>query len=227
MSNEHEIELLRRRDEILRETAELTSNIVQSLEQQQQFAHETKENLHNQNFLLSLANDKMRSMNEDLNSVVHEMNEIDAQDGCLCCRWRKKKTKKKEKTTTAKVNPSSLIEKTTIEASKVPGLVNDNEQEKLIVQELALMQTQLVVFQDQVKTINRSFVEGDEIIQQLNNESNQYMNASSCSFVVEKIIISFFVSVTTALNKAEDVLGRKFIVNQDEQQVKAHESNKI
>src|SRR5689334_9440330 len=95
MSNEREFELRRRRDEIIFETIDLTSNIVQSLEQQQKFAHDTKENLHNQNLLLSLANDKMRSMNEDLTSVVNEMNEIDTQDGCLCCNIKKKKKKKK------------------------------------------------------------------------------------------------------------------------------------
>jgi hypothetical protein len=41
------------------------------------------------------------------------------------------------------------------------------------------MRNQLIIFQDQVKTINKSFEEGDEIIQQLENESNQYMHASS------------------------------------------------
>jgi hypothetical protein len=41
------------------------------------------------------------------------------------------------------------------------------------------MRNQLMVFQDQVKTINKSFEEGDEIIDQLGNETNQYMHASS------------------------------------------------
>ncbi|CAF4653442.1 unnamed protein product, partial [Rotaria magnacalcarata] len=64
MSNERELELVHRRDEILHETMTLTTNVVQSLEQQQKLAFDTQENLHNQNFLLSLANDKMRLMNQ-------------------------------------------------------------------------------------------------------------------------------------------------------------------
>ncbi|CAF4403092.1 unnamed protein product, partial [Rotaria magnacalcarata] len=64
MSNERELELVHRRDEILHETMTLTANVVQSLEQQQKLAFDTQENLHNQNFLLSLANDKMRLMNQ-------------------------------------------------------------------------------------------------------------------------------------------------------------------
>jgi hypothetical protein len=43
---------------------------------------------------------------------------------------------------------------------------------------LETKKNQLIVFQDQVKTINKSYEEGDEIIHQLNNETNQYMNAS-------------------------------------------------
>ncbi|CAF4466713.1 unnamed protein product [Rotaria sp. Silwood2] len=179
MSNEHELELLHRRDTILRETMDLTSNVVQSLEQQQKLAFDTKENLHNQNFLLSLANDKMRSMNQDLTSVVNEMNEIDARHGCLCCNMRK----------------------TIKNSSSIPQIIDNNEQEKLIVEELNQMRNQLIVFQDQVKTINKSLEEGDEIIHQLGNETNQYMHA-----------------ITTALNKAEQVLGRKFVVNQQQQQ---------
>ena len=93
MSNERELELLNRRDEILRETLGLTSEVVQSREQQQKLALDTKDNLHNQNLLLSLANDKMRSMNQDLTSVVNEMNEIDTYHGCLCCSRKKKKRK--------------------------------------------------------------------------------------------------------------------------------------
>ncbi|CAF4959972.1 unnamed protein product [Rotaria socialis] len=66
------------------------------------------------------------------------------------------------------------------------------------------MRKQLVIFQDQVKTINKSFEEGDDIIQQLGNETNQYMYA-----------------ITTALNKAEQILGRKFFVTQQQQQQQA------
>ncbi|CAF3903323.1 unnamed protein product, partial [Adineta steineri] len=51
MSNKRESELLHRRDEILHETIDLTSNVIQSLEQQEKFAHDTKESLHNQNLL--------------------------------------------------------------------------------------------------------------------------------------------------------------------------------
>jgi hypothetical protein len=40
------------------------------------------------------------------------------------------------------------------------------------------MKNQFILFQDQVKTINKSFEEGDEIIHQLGNETNQYMHAS-------------------------------------------------
>jgi len=184
MSNEHELELLhRRRDEILRETIDLTSNVVQSLEQQQKFAHDTKENLHNQNLLLSLANDKMRLMNEDLTSVVNEMNEIDAQQGCFCCNIKKKKKKKIQQHINSKpiVIPSNTTEKpleTIQNSSIIPKLIDNNEQEKIIVNELNQMRNQLIIFQDQVKTINKSFQEGDEIIDQLGNETNQYMHAS-------------------------------------------------
>ncbi|CAF2715596.1 unnamed protein product [Rotaria sp. Silwood2] len=206
MSNEHELELLHRRDTILRETMDLTSNVVQSLEQQQKLAFDTKENLHNQNFLLSLANDKMRSMNQDLTSVVNEMNEIDARHGCLCCNMRKskKKTFQQQNNDSKPIIISNTNEKTlaTIKnSSSIPQIIDNNEQEKLIVEELNQMRNQLIVFQDQVKTINKSLEEGDEIIHQLGNETNQYMHA-----------------ITTALNKAEQVLGRKFVVNQQQQQ---------
>jgi hypothetical protein len=180
MPNDRELELRHRRDEILRETVGLTSNVVQSLEQQQKLAQETKENLHNQNLLLSLANDKMRSMNQDLTSVVNEMNEIDTQTGCLCCHL-KKKTKKKifqpivRLPNVAIDKPVGSIENTSV----ISELIDNNEQEKIIVNELNQMKNQLMTFQDQVKTINKSFEEGDEIIQQLGNESNQYMHASS------------------------------------------------
>lgn len=181
MTNEREYELLQRRDEILRETMELTSNVLQSLEQQKQLASNTKENLHNQNFLLSLANDKMRTMNEDLTSVVNEMNELDVQPCCLCCSRKKKKKKKK---ITPTINSKPISSQTEInekpqDISLISELINNNEQEKLITNELNQMKTQLLVFQDQVKTINKSLDEGDEIIHQLGNESNRYMNASS------------------------------------------------
>lgn len=185
MSNERELELLYRRNEILRETMDLTSNVIQSLEQQQKFASDTKENLHNQNFLLSLANDKMRSMNQDLTSVVNEMNEIDAQHGCLCCSIKKKKKKKK---VVPSIDPKQILKQShTTEKpsekikniSNIPELIDNNEQEKIITNELNQMKTQLIVFQDQVKTINKSFEEGNEIIHQLGNESDQYMHASS------------------------------------------------
>ncbi|CAF5135908.1 unnamed protein product, partial [Rotaria socialis] len=52
MSNERELESVHQRDEILHETMALTTNVVQSLEQQQKLAFDTQENLHNQNFLL-------------------------------------------------------------------------------------------------------------------------------------------------------------------------------
>jgi hypothetical protein len=183
MSNDRELQLLHRRDGILRETLDLTTNVVQSLEQQQKFANDTKDNLHNQNLLLSLANDKMRLMNQDLTSVVNEMNEIETHNGCLCCKVRKKKKKKnlQRQIDTKPVVTSEIIEKPlgTIKAiSSIPELIDNNEQEKLIVNELNQMKNQLIVFQDQVKTINKSFEEGDEIIHQLNNETNQYMNAS-------------------------------------------------
>lgn len=185
MSNERELELRHRRDRILQETVNLTSDIVQSLEQQQQLAYETKENLHNQNLLLSLANDKMRLMNQDLNSVVNEMNEIDTQSGCLCCKTRKKKKKKKllrvdnPITTVIQSKTTDQPIGLTQNVSNIPELVANNDQEKLIVNELNQMKNQLAVFQDQVKTINKSFEEGDEIIHQLGNESDQYMHASS------------------------------------------------
>jgi len=179
MSNDRELELRHRRDEILRETVGLTSNIVQSLEQQQKLAHESKENLHNQNLLLSLANDKMRSMNQDLTSVVNEMNEIDAQSGCLCCNLKKKTKKKIQQPIVRLPNTADKPVKTIENTSVIPELIDNNEQEKMIVNELNQMRNQLIIFQDQVKTINKSFEEGDEIIQQLENESNQYMHASS------------------------------------------------
>ena len=183
MSNERELQLRHRRDRILQETVDLTSNIVQSLEQQQQLAYETKENLHNQNLLLSLANDKMRLMNEDLNSVVNEMNEIDAQTGCLCCKMKKKKKTKKTLPQLNNPKPVAMPVKTVDPpvgiTSNIPELISNNDQEKVIVNELNQMRNQLVVFQDQVKTINKSFDEGDEIIHQLGNESDQYMHASS------------------------------------------------
>jgi len=185
MSNERELELLHRRDEILRETIDLTSNVVQSLEQQQKLAYDTKENLHNQNLLLSLANDKMRSMNQDLTSVVNEMNEIDVQSGCLCCNMRKKKKKKKKIQQQINSKPIVHLSNTTEKSlgtikniSVIPELIDNNQQEKIIVNELNQMRNQLIIFQDQVKTINKSFEEGDEIIHQLSNESNEYMHAS-------------------------------------------------
>lgn len=229
MSNERELELRHRRDRILQETVDLTSNIVQSLEQQQQLAYETKENLHNQNLLLSLANDKMRVMNEDLNSVVNEMNDIDVQTGCLCCKVKKKKKKQKLPPLN---NPKPIVLQSKAAdqpvgiTSNIPELISNNEQEKLIVNELNQMRNQLVVFQDQVKTINRSFEEGDEIIHQLGNESDQYMHASSyhSSLILTLAYVSM-VLVSTALNKAEQVLGRKFVVKQPDQP--AMNSNRI
>ncbi|CAF3558455.1 unnamed protein product, partial [Adineta steineri] len=187
-----------RRDEILHETIDLTSNVIQSLEQQEKFAHDTKESLHNQNLLLSLANDKMRLMNQDLTSVVNEMNEIDTHHGCLCCKMKKKKIDIKPIAIQSYTNEKPLeIKRRT---STIPELINNNEQEKIIVNELNQMKNQLILFQDQVKTINQSFKEGNEIIHQLGNETDQYMHA-----------------ITTALNKAEHVLGRKFVVNQEQQ----------
>ncbi|CAF1293697.1 unnamed protein product [Rotaria sp. Silwood1] len=210
MSNEHELELLHRRDAILRETIDLTSNVVQSLEQQQKLAFDTKENLHNQNLLLSLANDKMRSMNQDLTSVVNEMNEIDVYHGCLCCNMRKSKRKKLRRQNDSKPIMISSTNEQTIEtikkSSSIPQIIDNNEQERIIVDELNQMRHQLLVFQDQVKTINKSLEDGDEIIHQLGNETNQYMHA-----------------ITTALNKAEQVLGRKFVVTQQQQQLMARE----
>ena len=66
----------------------------------------------------------------------------------------------------------------------MPKLIENNEQEKVIVDELNQMRNQLLVFQDQVKTINKSFEQGDEIIHQLSNESNQYMHASSYHYLL-------------------------------------------
>jgi hypothetical protein len=183
MSNERELELLHRRDEILQETIDLTSNVVQSLEQQQKFAYDTKENLHNQNLLLSLANDKMRLMNQDLTSVVNEINEIDAQHGCLCCNIKKKKKLKQQIHSKSIINSSEKPLKTIKSISIISELIDNNEQEKIIVNELNQMRNQLIVFQDQIKTINKSFEEGDEIIHQLSNESNQYMHASSYFYI--------------------------------------------
>ena len=182
MSNEYELALLHRRDQILRETMDLTSNVIQSLEQQQKFAFDTKESLQNQNLLLNLANDKMRSMNQDLTSVVNEINEIDAHHQCLCCNMRKKK----KKTVQQQIDSQPIIisneqEKSleSIESiSLIPELIDNNNQEKMIVNELNQMKNQLLVFQDQVKTINKSFDEGSEIIHQLGNETKQYMHAS-------------------------------------------------
>ncbi|CAF0867936.1 unnamed protein product [Adineta ricciae] len=206
MAYQRELELRHRRDEILHETADLTSHVVQSLEQQQKFAQDTKENLHQQNLLLSLANDKMRSMNQDLTSVVKEMNEIDSPHGCLCCKIRKKRTKKvHQPTVDAKSTGASAIntEKPTETTRTIPELIDDNEYEKQIVSELNQMKKQLILFQDQVKTINRTFDEGDKVIHQFENETDQYMD-----------------SITTALNKAEHVLGRKIVVDQDKQKHK-------
>ena len=183
-----ELELRHRRDEILRETADLTSTVVQSLEQQHKFVQDTNENLHQQNALLALANEKMHSMNEDLTSVVDEINDINAQRGCLCCSIRKNKRRKKKKrfaqsTIDAKsLGVSSDVTKKPVgtddNVSVVPELVENNEQEKIIVNELNQMRNQLLLFQGQVKMINRSFKEGDDIVQQLGNETNQYMHAS-------------------------------------------------
>jgi hypothetical protein len=182
MSDKHELELLHRRDEILRETIDLTSSVIQSLGQQQKLALDTKENIHSQNVLLSLANDKMRSMNQDLTSVVNEINEIDAQHGCLCCNKKKKKQKKIPRQVDSKPIVISNINEKPLETSEsiptIPELIDNNEQEKLIINELNQMKNQFILFQDQVKTINKSFEEGDEIIHQLGNETNQYMHAS-------------------------------------------------
>jgi len=187
MSDKHELELLHRRDEILRETIDLTSSVIQSLGQQQKLALDTKENIHNQNVLLSLANDKMRSMNQDLTSVVNEINEIDAHHGCLCCNKKKKKQKKIQRQIDSKPIVISNINEKPLETSQsistIPELIDNNEQEKLIINELNQMKNQFILFQDQVKTINKSFEEGDEIIHQLSNESNQYMHASSYFYI--------------------------------------------
>jgi hypothetical protein len=217
MSNERELELLNRRDEILRETIDLTSNVVQSLEQQQKFAYDTKENLHNQNLLLSLANDKMRLMNQDLTSVVNEINEIDAQHGCLCCNSKKKKKIKQQIYSKPIINSSEKPLKTIKNMPIISELIDNNEQEKIIINELNQMKNQLTIFQNQIKIINKSFEEGDEIIHQLGNESNQYMHASSYFYVFINTKKLNIILVTTALNKAEQVLGRKFIVNQEQQ----------
>lgn len=194
MSNERELQLRHRRDQILHETVDLTSNIVQSLEQQQQLAYETKENLHNQNLLLSLANEKMRSMNEDLHSVVNEMNDLDSQTGCLCFKRKKKKKRPMSKIVNSKVVmiDAKTIDQSTNVVSNIPALIENNEQEKLIVNELNQMRNELIVFQDQVKSINKSFEQGDEIIHQLGNESDQYMHASSYpSFRMHASLSSF------------------------------------
>lgn len=184
MGNDREMELLRRRDEILRETMHLTSDVVQSLEQQQKLARDTTENLHNQNVILSQANQKMRSMNEDLSSVVNEMNEIEAHHGCLCCAARHRKKARPTASSKTKPTITPAIQETTltnpVKSTAIPELIDHNEQEKRIVQELNQMKTQFLAFQDQVQTINRSFEDGDEIIHQLGNETDQYMNASSC-----------------------------------------------
>lgn len=182
MSNERESELIHRRDEILRETMALTSNVVQSIEQQQRLAFDTQENLYNQNILLSLANEKMRSMNQDLSSIVNEINEIDASNGCFCFNKKKTKTRKLEGQAGRNLIKISNKDEKSLEKieqiSNIPQIIDHNEQEKLIVNELNQMKNQLIIFQDQVKTINKSFDEGDEIIQQLGNETNQYMHAS-------------------------------------------------
>ena len=183
MGNDREVELLHRRDEILRETMYLTSDVVQSLEQQQKLARDTKENLHHQNVILSQANQKMRSMNEDLSSVVNEMNEIEAHHGCSCCAAsRRKKTRASAPNKAKPIITPAFQETTATQQTKstiIPELIDHNEQEKRIVQELNQMKTQFLVFQDQVQTINRSFEDGDEIIHQLGSETDQYMNASS------------------------------------------------
>ncbi|CAF5087888.1 unnamed protein product, partial [Rotaria sp. Silwood1] len=171
---------------------------------------DTKENLHNQNLLLSLANDKMRSMNQDLTSVVNEMNEIDVYHGCLCCNMRKSKRKQLQRQNDSKPIMISSTNEQTLEtikkSSSIPQIIDNNEQERIIVDQLNQMRHQLLVFQDQVTTINKSLEDGDEIIHQLGNETNQYMHA-----------------ITTALNKAEQVLGRKFVVTQQQQQLMARE----
>ena len=181
MKNDREAELLHRRDAILRETANLTSDVVQSLEQQQQFAANTKENLDHQNAILSQANRKMRSMNDDLTAVVDEMNEIEAQQGCLCCRVRRPKKKALHVTRSngpiLPSQPSTMPEKPN--PTVIPALIENNEQEKQIVQELNQMKRQFLQFQDQIQTINRTFEEGDQIIHQMNNETDQYMSAST------------------------------------------------
>ncbi|CAF3380355.1 unnamed protein product [Rotaria socialis] len=154
------------------------------------------------------ANDKMRLMNQDLTSVVNEMNEIDTKHGCLCFTPRKHKRKKVERPIDSKPiiisNTDGKPSETNKNTSTIPQIIDHNEQEKIIANELNQMRKQLVIFQDQIKTINKSFEEGDDIIQQLGNETNQYMYA-----------------ITTALNKAEQILGRKFVVAQQQQHQQA------
>ncbi|CAF5183122.1 unnamed protein product, partial [Rotaria sp. Silwood1] len=62
-------------------------------------------------------------------------------------------------------------------SSSIPQIIDNNEQERIIVDQLNQMRHQLLVFQDQVTTINKSLEDGDEIIHQLGNETNQYMHA--------------------------------------------------
>jgi hypothetical protein len=179
MFNARELDLLRRRDEILRETMDVTTDVVQSLEQQQRFALDTQENLYQQNRILSQANEKMRSMNDDLTSVVHEMNEMNVRHGCLCCHSRLRRKVKSHRSIDSKprVVPMVQSELGNVTAM-IPELIEKNNEEKRIVQQLNQMKRQFLVFQDQIKAINRSFDEGHEIIQQLGEETDQYMNAS-------------------------------------------------
>ncbi|CAF4894922.1 unnamed protein product [Rotaria socialis] len=141
----------------------------------------------------------MRLMNQDLTSVVNEMNEIDTKHGCLCFTPRKHKKKKVERPIDSKPiiisNTDGKLSETNKNTSTIPQIIDHNEQEKIIANELNQMR------KHQVKTINKSFEEGGDIIQQLGNETNQYMYA-----------------ITTALNKAEQILGRKFVVAQQQQQ---------
>ncbi|CAF0814935.1 unnamed protein product [Didymodactylos carnosus] len=223
------LELQHRRDEILKETANVTSSVVRSLEQQQTLGMNTDQQLKHQNLVLAQANDKMRAMNKDLSAVVDEMNEMETRGGCLGgCRKSRKGRKDRQRRRDEKERSIQLTSPVlqqlreqvdrvggpkgtgmtsgTSTPHRMPELVKNNELERQIIAEMNLMKDQMLMFRDQIREINVTLQTGDNIIEQVTYQTNEYM-----------------VKISVALTKAEQLLGRKFILSQEQHQAIAKE----
>lgn len=173
MSNERNSKTFRRRDEILRETDDLVAELVLLLDQQQKLAANTETNLLKQNFLLVETNEKLRSMNDDLNQVLQEINEIESKTFCFCFR---------SKRSTNKANLTRLDREKFHKIERIRSkTVEQTDPQKRIDSQIKQVEKQLVLFRDQIQTINETFQHGDQIIEQLNDQTDRYIYESSDS----------------------------------------------